>query len=70
MYIQVRVLTKQKKEHVKELKDGYFKVSIREKAERNEANNRILKIFKDYYNTDKVKIINGHKNPKKLISVY
>ncbi len=69
MYIHVKVKTKQKKEYIKELKPQYFEVSVKEKAEKNLANKRILKILQKYFKTQKVKIINGHRSPNKLISV-
>lgn len=69
MYIHVKVKTKQKKEYIKELKPQYFEVSVKEKAEKNLANKRILKILQKYFKTQKVKIINGYQSPNKLISV-
>lgn len=69
MYIHVKVKTKQKNEYIKELKDNYFEISIREKAEKNMANNKILEILKKHFLTTNIKIINGHKSPSKLILV-
>jgi uncharacterized protein YggU (UPF0235/DUF167 family) len=69
MYIHVKVKTKQKEEYIKELKTSYFEVSVKEKAENNLANNRILEILKTHFNTPKIRIINGHKSPSKLIVV-
>ena len=69
MYIHVKVKTKQKKEYIKELKEGYFEISVKEKAEKNLANQRILEILKKHLNTSKIRIINGHHSPSKLISV-
>ena len=43
--------------------------ALREKAENNEANKRILTILKTLLKTSKIRIINGHKSPSKLISV-
>lgn len=69
MYIHVKALTKQKKEYIKESKTGYFEISVKEKPENNMANNRILEILRNYFNTNNVHIVNGHKSPSKLISI-
>lgn len=69
MYIHIKAKTKQKEEYIKELKPLYFEVSVREKAENNMANNRILEILKKHFGTNQIRIINGHKSPSKLISV-
>ena len=69
MYIHVKAKTKQKTEYIKELKESYFEISVKEKAENNNANDKILGILKKHFNTSKIRIINGHKSPSKLISV-
>lgn len=69
MYIHVKARTKQKEEYIKELKEGYFEISVKEKAENNMANRRILEILSKHFDTTKIRIINGHRSPSKLISV-
>ena len=71
MYIKVRAIAGAKKEEVIVEKPNYFKIFVREKAERNEANDRIIELVAKQYGvaTNKVKIINGHHNPSKLLSV-
>lgn len=69
MYIHVKAKTRQKEEYIKPLKEGYFEVSVREKAEQNMANRRILELLKTHFNCPKIKIINGHKSPSKLILI-
>jgi uncharacterized protein YggU (UPF0235/DUF167 family) len=69
MYIHVKAKTKQKIEYIKEVKENYFEISVKEKAEHNNANDRILEILKKYFKTNKIRIINGHKSPSKLISI-
>lgn len=69
MYIHIKVKTKQKEEYIKEVKENHFEISLREKPEKNLANRRILEILKSHFGTQKVKIINGHRSPSKLISV-
>ena len=69
MYIHVKAKTKQKEEYIRELKENYFEISVREKAENNEANRKIIKILKEHFDTSRIRIINGHKTPSKLIAV-
>jgi uncharacterized protein YggU (UPF0235/DUF167 family) len=70
-YLHVRATTGAKREFIKEMKINYFTVSVREKAERNMANDRIIKLVAEYFKVSvkKVKIINGHKSPSKLLVV-
>ena len=69
MYIHVKAKTKQKEEYIKELKENHFEISVKEKAENNFANKRILEILKKHFNVSGVRIINGHKSPSKLVSI-
>jgi uncharacterized protein YggU (UPF0235/DUF167 family) len=71
MYIKVRAIAGAKKEEVTLEKPNYFKIFVREKAERNEANKRILEIIAQKYKISpvQVRIINGHHSPSKLLSV-
>ena len=69
MYVHVKAKTKQKKEYIKEINKGYFEISVKEKAEKNLANKRILEILNEHLHNPKIRIINGHKSSSKLISV-
>lgn len=69
MYVYVKVKAGQKKETLIEIGDNRFQFSIKEKAERNMANDRTIQLLKDYYNTENIKIINGHHSPSKMFSV-
>lgn len=68
MYIKVKVITEAKREVVKKIRDDYYEISLREPAERNLANKRILEIVREIY-PGSVKIISGHHHPSKIISV-
>ena len=48
-----------------------FDVSVREKAERNMANVRVLELVAEYFDMakNKIRIINGHNHSSKLIVV-
>ena len=69
MYIHVKVKTNTKKEVLEKIDDSHFAVSVREKAERNEANARIIEVLRNHFGTRSVRIINGHYSPSKLFSI-
>ena len=78
MYIHVLVTAGAKKESFSPRHSGtrkkpsdHFTISVKEKAERNMANTRVLELVAEYFNIskNKVRIINGHKHPSKLIIV-
>jgi uncharacterized protein YggU (UPF0235/DUF167 family) len=49
----------------------HFEISVKEKAERNMANARVLELVALHFKVpvNKVRIINGHKHPSKLLVV-
>lgn len=71
MFIKVRVKTGQKKEVVLEKSNTSFSVSVKEKAERNAANHRVIAIIAERLGvpSKKVRIVNGHHAPSKLLFV-
>jgi len=71
MYIRVKVLTGAKKEKFKKINEDHFEISVKEKAERNLANARVVEILAEYFNLakNKIRIINGHHSPTKLLIV-
>lgn len=69
MYIKVRVIAGAKKEIIEKISDDNFKISVKEPAERNLANGRILEIFKKSFPNSSVKIINGHHSPSKMLAI-
>ena len=71
MYIKVLVHTSAKKELLKEISPDHFEISVKEKPIQNMANRRVIAIVAERFNVSlkKVKIINGHHSPSKLLSV-
>jgi uncharacterized protein YggU (UPF0235/DUF167 family) len=71
MYIHVRVHANAKKESWTLKKPAYFEASVREKAENNQANARVLHLVANHFGVvvDRVRIVNGHHSPSKLIVV-
>ena len=71
MYIHVKVSAGAKKEVFEEEKPGYFNVVVKEKAERNMANERVRELVALHFGlpVGKVRIISGHHHGKKILSV-
>ena len=70
-YIHVKVIAGAKKESfVKKTKD-HFNISVKEKAEHNMANKRVIELVAEYFKVpvSKVRIINGHRHPSKLLVI-
>lgn len=71
MYVRVLVHPGAKKERILKESDSEYTISVKEKAERNLANRRIIEIIADEFNIPKnrVKMITGHRSPRKIISI-
>jgi uncharacterized protein YggU (UPF0235/DUF167 family) len=71
MYIKVRVQAGAKREEVKKKTKDSYNISVREKAERNQANKRMVEIVASLFDisVNNVRIINGHQSPSKLLSI-
>ena len=63
--------TGEKKEKVEKISPTVFKIAVKEKAERNLANRRVLQIVAGCLRVPikKIRIISGHHAPSKLIFV-
>lgn len=70
-YIHVKVFTNKKEEVLKQKSEDHFEISVREKAERNMANDRVLVVVSNHFKVsrNKVRIVNGHRSPSKLLVV-
>jgi len=74
MYIKLRVLAGAKKESFAEESKkpkNHFIVSVKEKAERNMANRRVVELAARYFGipAGKARIISGHQSPGKILSL-
>ncbi len=71
MYIKVRAYPKAKKERFIQKTETEFEAHVKEPAERNLANGRIVELVREHYgvSTGKVRIITGHRSPVKMLSV-
>ena len=70
-YVHVTVTAGAKKELFIHKNEDHFKIAVKEKAERNMANTRILEIIANHFNVskNKVRIVNGHHHPSKLLVI-
>jgi uncharacterized protein YggU (UPF0235/DUF167 family) len=71
MYIKIRVVPGSRKETFEEVSKDHFKIWVKEKAERNQANRRVVEVIADYFKLtpNKVRIISGHYSPGKILSL-
>lgn len=71
MYIKVVVISGAKKEKITEKSKDHFDISVKEKAEKNMANKRVIELLASHFKVPvpKVRIINGHHHPHKLLVI-
>ncbi|MCK9351544.1 MAG: DUF167 domain-containing protein [Candidatus Paceibacterota bacterium] len=71
MYIKIKVTPHAKKETFVKISEDHFEASVKEKAERNMANNRVRELVAEHFGilTGKAKLISGHHSPSKIFSV-
>ena len=71
MYIKVKVVVGAKREKIVKKTEDRFDISVKEPAERNLANKRILELVRDYFKVynGEVRIVSGHHSPSKIISL-
>jgi uncharacterized protein YggU (UPF0235/DUF167 family) len=71
MYVKVLAYPNSKREKVVKIKENQFEIHVKEKAERNLANKRILTIIALEFNTDEktVRMVSGHRKQSKMISI-
>jgi len=71
MYIKVRVTAGVKEERIVQTNADHFKIFVREKAERNIANRRVLELIAVHYKipVGKVRIVSGHHSPSKILNI-
>lgn len=71
MYLKVRATAGARKESFREESSTHFVIAVREKAERNEANQRIRELLAAHFAipVERVRIVNGHQSPSKLLSI-
>lgn len=71
MYIKVKVQAGAKKESVEKKNNDTYNISVKEKAERNMANQRVCEIIASTMRVSikNIRIISGHQSPSKILSI-
>ncbi len=69
MYIKLKVTAGAKRELVTKMTPDHFEVHVREVAEMNRANKRILEIFRHTFPERRVRMISGHHSAHKILSI-
>ncbi len=71
MYIKVKATPGAKRESVTKVSEDTFKISVKEKAERNMANGRIKEVLAGYFvlSVGKIRLVSGHHSPSKIFDI-
>jgi uncharacterized protein (TIGR00251 family) len=71
MYVRVIVYPDVKKESIKNVGENRFEIKVKEPAERNLANRKIIDLLANEYvvNPKSVRIVSGHHSSRKIFSV-
>jgi len=71
MHIKVKVKTGARRERLVEIVPGTFEADVKEKAERNAANEGVIALVANHFGVPKksVRIVSGHRRPNKTLRV-
>lgn len=69
MYLKLRVITGAREEKVEKKEENLWHIWVKEKAEMNMANTRILTLIKNEFPYKKVRLVGGHHSPSKIVSI-
>jgi len=71
MYIRVRVMAGTKRESFEQVSEDSFLVSVKDPAEQNFANRRVLELVAAHFgvNPKQIRIVSGHHSPGKILSI-
>ncbi len=69
--IRVKATAHAKKASIEQIAPQTLRITVRESAENNQANKKILELVAEYYElpVNKVRIISGHTMPNKMIRI-
>lgn len=71
MYVRVRAVPSSKRERVIILEDKELTIHVKEPAERNLANRRIIEILGEHFHvpTKRIQMLSGFRSPTKIFSI-
>ena len=69
--IHIKVFPDAKRQSIEQTADRTLRIFVREPAERNQANKKVLELVADFYNLPKnrLRMITGHRSLKKIIQI-
>ena len=68
-YLKIKVRTDSRKEDVRKIDDSRLEIDVRESAENNLANTRVIEIVKKLYPGLEVRLVKGHHTPSKMFKI-
>lgn len=69
MYIKVKMKPGSRKELIEKVSEDHYNISVKEKAENNHANDRLLEIMRGQFPNSIIRMISGHHSPSKILSI-
>ena len=71
MQVRAKVRAGGRKERIAEIAPGKFEIDVKEKAERNAANEGVIALVANHFGVPKksVRILSGHRRPNKTLRV-
>lgn len=69
MFIKVHVKSRAKQEVVIEAGPDLLKISVKEPARGNRANDRIIEILRARFPKKVIRLVKGHQAPHKIVSI-
>lgn len=69
MYLKIKAIPDSKQEKIEQIKDDEYRIWIKAPAERGLANERVLELVRELFPAKRVRLVSGHTNPSKIISV-
>jgi len=71
MKILVKVKTKAKKEKIEKISESQFKIWVKSAPEKGKANERIIELFSEYFETAKsnIEIVSGITSKNKTLQI-
>ncbi len=71
MYIKVKVQAGAKEEKFEKINNDTYKIKVKQKAERNMANDRVIFLLAENLklSENKIRLISGHHSPSKIFSI-
>ena len=69
MYLKIKVIADCKQEKIEKLKDDEYRVWVKQSAENNQANTRVLEMIRELFPDTSVRIVSGHHSPSKILFI-